>query len=133
VRARTLAEPTEVGRFFIADAGGVSYDAPAVAKTLLANEGEGLRILAGLLPEFKQIEPWSVEELEKRVTGIMQAQGLDMKRLGQPLRIAVSGSTVTPPLFETLVILGKEQVLRRIERCLNICSPPTEKRETRNA
>ena len=39
-------------------------------------------------------------------------------KVAQPLRIAVSGGTVSPAIFDTLVILGKESVINRIERCL---------------
>jgi glutamyl-tRNA synthetase len=41
-----------------------------------------------------------------------------MGDIAQPLRVAVSGGTVTPPLEQTLAVLGKDEVLKRIDRCL---------------
>jgi glutamyl/glutaminyl-tRNA synthetase len=118
VRARTLAEPAEAGRFFISDDNSIVYDNTAAKKALLAHESEGLHTLAALVPELQQIDPWSVENLEKSMAEVMQSLSANLGKVGQPLRVAVSGGAVTPPLYETLVILGKEHVLRRIERCL---------------
>ena len=44
--------------------------------------------------------------------------GGKLGQVAQPLRVAVSGGTVSPAIYETLAILGKETVLRRVERCL---------------
>jgi glutamyl-tRNA synthetase len=107
-----------VGHFFIDDDDNILYDNPAAKKALLAHEGEGLRMLAALVIELQGIEPWSVENIEARMAEIMQSLDANLGKVGQPLRVAVSGGAVTPPLYETLVILGKERVLRRVERCL---------------
>lgn len=118
VRARTLAEPAEAGRFFVADDAGISYDNAAAKKALRAHENEGLQILKALVPELQRIEPWSVENIEARMAETMQSLDANLGKVGQPLRVAVSGGAVTPPLYETLVVLGKERVLGRVERCL---------------
>jgi glutamyl-tRNA synthetase len=118
-RARTLAEPAERGEFFVTDDNALRYDPAAVRKVLLSNDGAGLRILAELLPELRAVDPWSVETIEQALQKVMQALGVGLGKIGQPLRVAISGGSVTPPLHDTLVILGKERVLNRIEGCLN--------------
>jgi glutamyl/glutaminyl-tRNA synthetase len=117
-RAHTLAEPAGLGAFFVADDTALHYDPAAVRKVLLANDGAGLRVLAELLPEFRNLDPWSVETLEPALQKVMQSLGVGLGKIGQPLRVAISGGTVTPPLHDTLVILGKQRVLSRIEGCL---------------
>jgi glutamyl-tRNA synthetase len=119
-RARTLAEPAEAGCFFVCDDEAVRYDPAAVRKALLANEGAGMRLLSELLPELMQVETWSSEILEQKVEEFLRARELGLGKIGQPLRVAISGGTVTPPLFDTMAILGKERALRRIERCLKL-------------
>jgi glutamyl-tRNA synthetase len=121
-RARTLAEPAEAGHFFVCPDADIHYDQAATKKALLANDGAGLRLLAELLPELKQVETWSGCILEQRVEAFLQTKNLGLGKIGQPLRVAISGGTVTPPLFDTLAILGQDRAIRRIERCLEILS-----------
>jgi glutamyl-tRNA synthetase len=118
VRARTLAEPAESGRFFVAGDAAISYDAPAAQKALTTHEDEGVRMLRAVLPALQQAEPWTPETLGEAIEETIQAQGVGLGKLGQPLRAAISGGTVTPPLFETLMVLGKERVIARVEQCL---------------
>jgi glutamyl-tRNA synthetase len=117
-RADTLADPAGKGSFFVADDGSIPYDLTAVRKVLLAHDGEGIRMLEELLPRLQRMPAWSVEALEQQLSATTAELGVGLGKIGQPLRIAVSGGTVTPPLYETLAILGQERVLRRIEICL---------------
>jgi glutamyl-tRNA synthetase len=117
-RARTLAEPADKGMFFVCADESIPFDAMAVRKVLLAHEGEGIRMLKELLPRLQCLPAWSVEALEQRFSEIIVELGVGLGKVGQPLRVAISGGTVTPPLYETLAVLGKEKVIRRIELCL---------------
>jgi glutamyl-tRNA synthetase len=117
-RAHTLAEPAEKGAFFVAQDELLAYDPAAVRKVLLAHDAEGVRMLEALLPRLQRLPVWSVESLEQEISAVTAELGVGLGKVGQPLRVAVSGGTVTPPLYETLAILGKERVLRRIEICL---------------
>jgi glutamyl-tRNA synthetase len=49
-----------------------------------------------------------------------EGTGLALGKVAQPIRVAVSGTMVSPPIFETLTFLGKETTLRRITRCLKV-------------
>jgi glutamyl-tRNA synthetase len=53
-----------------------------------------------------------------KINELAEASGINMGKYAQPVRIAVSGSTVTPPLDVTLDLLGKSSTLHRIDRCL---------------
>jgi glutamyl-tRNA synthetase len=117
-RSHTLADPADKGSFFIAADENLSYDPVAVRKTLLAHDAEGLRMLRELLPHLHRVAVWSAATLEETFNGMVQALGVGLGKIGQPLRVAISGGTVTPPLFDTLAILGKERVINRIEACL---------------
>jgi len=117
-RSQTLADPAEKGSFFIADDASIPYDPTAVRKVLLAHDGEGIRMLQELLPRLRGLADWSVQALEQQLSAITAELAVGLGKIGQPLRIAISGGTVTPPLYETLAILGKDRVVRRVEICL---------------
>ena len=93
------------------------YDAKAVKKVLHKNENAGLTVLASLKDLLADCE-WSLESLEKVITDYCTTNELGMGKVAQPIRVAVTGSTISPPIFDTLVILGKENTIARIDRCL---------------
>ncbi|MEM0913349.1 MAG: glutamate--tRNA ligase family protein [Planctomycetota bacterium] len=124
-RARTLKEPFEAGAFiwdFTDEPTDKTYDAKAVKKWLMKNEAQGLAYLekareslAGLDDDF------APEAIEAALDTCVADHG--MKNLGsvaQPLRVAVSGAAVTPPIHLTLHLIGKAETLRRIDACLRV-------------
>ena len=117
-RSRTLEEPAENGRMFVIADDAVEYDDKAVAKNLLKNDGEGLGVLRDLHERFAAVDPWSGEAGHQAMLNHAEATGLKLGKVAQPLRVAVSGSTVSPPMDATLELLGKASTLARIERCL---------------
>jgi len=119
-RAKTLEDPIESCRFFLLGDDAVVYErTKPVEKALLRGEPSGLDHLRALGPLLAGLLDWSVEALELAVRGYAEARaGGKLGRAAQPLRIAVSGGTVSPAIFDTLSILGRDAVLRRIDRCL---------------
>jgi len=119
-RAKTLEDPIESCRFFLRADGEVVYErTKPVEKALLRGEPSGLDHLRALGPLLAGLSDWSLESLEAAVRGYAEARARGkLGKAAQPLRIAVSGGTVSPAIFETLRILGKDAVLRRIDRCL---------------
>lgn len=87
------------------------HDEAAVAK-VLANE-IGARVLAAV-PAALATVPWQEEELEAALRALAQELDLGFGKLAQPLRVAVTGTTVSPPLFGTLVLIGRDRVLARV-------------------
>jgi glutamyl-tRNA synthetase len=64
---------------------------------------------------------WNAHALESRLTAFCEARQVgNIGKVAQPLRIAVSGGTVSPPIFDTLAMLGRASTLARIERCLGV-------------
>jgi len=115
-RTRILREAAGVVRFALVD--GVEFDEKAVNKVLLKNEGEGLAALRALAGVLEGVEPFEASAIEDAIKGWCESQGLGMGRAAQPLRVAVTGGTVSPGLGQTLELVGKPGVLARIERCL---------------
>ena len=117
-RARTLDEPADAGRMFIVPDAELVYDAKAVEKNLSKNDGEGLALLRELRERLAGIETWSGEAAEATLISLASERGLKLGKVAQPLRVAVAGSAVSPPLDDTLSLLGKASVLARVDRCL---------------
>jgi glutamyl-tRNA synthetase len=117
-RSHTLCEPEQLGAFFFD--GDFKFDDKAVKKTLQKNDGEGVTALRELRDQLAAIDPWSGEQAHELIKSLSESTGKGMGQFAQPLRVAVSGSTVTPPIDATLDILGKDETLRRVDRCLEV-------------
>ena len=119
-RSKTLDAPFKDGRFFIVPDAQIEYEqSKAVQDALFKGEPSGMTHLESLLPVLREVGHWSVTAIEAAVKQYAEGHaGGKLGKVAQPLRIAVSGGTVSPAIFETLTILGKESTLRRIERCL---------------
>ena len=107
-RAKTLVELADIARFYV-ERRPIPIDAKA--KALLNAEARGL--LAELLPALGGGD-WSVAALEKLVRGVAEGRGLKLGALAQPLRGALTGSTSSPPIFEVMAVLGRDETLARL-------------------
>ncbi len=61
---------------------------------------------------------WSVEGVETALRGMLNEHDLSARKGLQPIRVSLTGSSVSPPLFESIVALGREATLARIDRAL---------------
>jgi len=122
-RSRTLDEPFRTNRWIVEDDERLTWeDNRNVRKALQAGTdgapggAEHLRTVRGLLAGH---DDWSVPGLEAALGAYAAAHaGGQIGRVAQPLRVAVTGGPVSPPIFDTLAILGRPSSVRRIERCL---------------
>jgi len=90
----------------------VAYDEAAVQKVL---RGElGARVLAAA-PAVLAACAWDEESIEQALRGLAEQLEVGFGKLAQPIRVAVTGTTVSPPLFGTLVLIGRERVLARMD------------------
>jgi glutamyl-tRNA synthetase len=105
------------GFLFVAD-DAIAYDPKAVNKVLAKDDGAGYAMLETLLPQLEAAEPWTHEVLERVITQACESQNVGMGKVAQPIRVAVSGTTVSPAIYDTLVLLGKTRTLSRIRRVL---------------
>jgi len=64
------------------------------------------------------IEPWDTPQIEKALRGIVDREGVKPKAIFQPIRVALTGTTVSPGIFESLSALGRDESLSRLENAL---------------
>jgi glutamyl-tRNA synthetase len=112
-RAKTLKEMAENSRFFFGD--HVTLDAKAAEKHLTA---DARTLLGELRTRLAALEDWQAPAIHSVLDGLATEKSLGLGKIAQPLRVAVSGGTVSPPIDATLVLLTKKRALERIERAL---------------
>lgn len=82
---------------------------------------------AGRLREAREAiaaaEPWSTEAIEAALRGLVEREGLKPRDVYQPVRVAIAGTTVSPGIFESVALLGRDEALRRIDAALAAASP----------
>lgn len=115
---RTLREIDEVSRFFFLPDHHLAYAPDAVEKVL--KKQQGLAMLQNLRPLLASIADWTAASLDTALKHYCEQNQLTLGKVAQPIRVAVCGSTVSPPIFESLQFLGKSRTLTRIDRCLAI-------------
>jgi glutamyl-tRNA synthetase len=114
---RTFAELVEKVDVLFGPDDAFAYDEKAVKKNLLKNDGAGYDVLERVAPVLAgtKFEP---EALEAAITEFCRQNELGMGKVAQPLRVALTGRTVSPPIVETLLFVGRQRVEARIRRCL---------------
>lgn len=121
-RAKTYADALRPAGFALCDDDGYAFDPAAVKKNLHAEDGKGLRLLGLLRERLAALADWSPAPIHSAIEAFAQEAGLpNIGGIAQPLRVALAGVAVSPPLGETLAILGKVSTLARIDRCLAEC------------
>jgi glutamyl-tRNA synthetase len=115
---RLLRDVDESARFFYVPSDEIAFDPAALEKVLKKNEREGLKALQDLREILSTSTDWTAHALEAAVKSYCESKNLGLGKVAQPLRVAISGSTVSPPIFESLEFLGKERTMARVERCL---------------
>ena len=112
-RCRTLVEMANAARYFFLEE--VEFDGQAAAKFLVP---ENRGVLEALLQGIEGLAELSQESIDRLFHSIMEARGLKMGQVAQPLRVALTGRTVSPGIFEVIDILGKERVIRRLRTAI---------------
>jgi glutamyl-tRNA synthetase len=115
---RTLREVDDLCRFFFVPDDQIAFDAKAVEKVLKKDGGAGLATLEEVRALLAGAPEWRAEPLEGAIKQYCEGKGLGLGNVAQPIRVAISGTTVSPPIFHSLEFLGKERSLARIDRCL---------------
>lgn len=117
-RNKTLVDMAQSSVFFYREF--ETYDEKAAAKNFTA---EAIAPLQALLTQLQGLKTWDKASLHQAIAGTAEALGIKMGSVAQPLRVAVSGTSVSPPIDLTLEILGSEKTLARIQRALNFLQP----------
>jgi glutamyl/glutaminyl-tRNA synthetase len=117
---RTFREADEASRFLFLPDEQIRYDPQAVEKVLKKAGGQGLLALRDVRRILEPIDPWQAHNIEEGVKNYCEQKQLGLGNVAQPIRVALSGTTVSPPIFQSLDFLGKAAALRRIDRCLEL-------------
>ncbi len=115
--ARTLAEIEKKVGFLFIENDGIEYDPKAVKKVLLKHDG--LAILAILKDRLAALEELTAETIEKVIRDLAEERQVGLGKIAQPLRVAICGATISPPIFDSVDMLGMENTLVRINIALD--------------
>jgi len=113
---RTLREADEASRFLFLPDDQINYDPAAVDKILKKQSGHST--LQDIRPQLESLTNWTAQDLEHLINSYCQEKNLPLNKVAQPLRLAISGSTISPPIFQSLEFLGQQRTLARIDQCL---------------
>jgi glutamyl-tRNA synthetase len=111
----TLSEFWPLARFFFDG----PADDPAARERVLGTPDalEALGVVRGALAELP--EPWTRDGVEEALRGAVERTGRKPKQVFQPLRVAIAGSTVSPGIFESVALLGRDETLARVDDALD--------------
>jgi glutamyl-tRNA synthetase len=112
-RAKTLVEMAAASAFFYRDF--PAYEAKDADSHL---KPEALTVLSDVRDQLVALAEWSAEAIHAVVHAVAEARGLKLGKIAQPLRVAVAGRAVSPPIDQTLVLLGREKTLERLQRAI---------------
>jgi glutamyl-tRNA synthetase len=115
---RTFREADEASRFLFVPDQEIHFDPTAVEKVLRKGGGAGLNALRDIGTVLQSVQPWHAQDIEDAVKRYCEEKQLGLGNVAQPIRVAISGTTVSPPIFQSLEFLGKERTIGRIDRCL---------------
>jgi glutamyl-tRNA synthetase len=114
-RARTLAEVTDLTQFFFVDE--LDYDSSLLLGEKMSRQS-AVGALTAAQQRLRQLATFDASSLEGVLRPLAAELGLKTSQFFGMLRVAVTGRTAAPPLFQTMAVLGRERCLRRIEAAL---------------
>jgi len=112
-RSKTLAEMAETGRFFFEDFD--AFDDKAAKKNLKPAVAEPLQAVRDGLAA---LEAWTGDAAHGVIQAVVDARDMKFGKVAQPIRVAVAGGPVSPPIDVTLALLGRDTTLARLDRAL---------------
>lgn len=114
-RATKLTDMADAMKFYLVDE--VDIDPAAARKFLVPENRPALEKVLGALDAVTHVDEKSLESL---FLGVVEELGVKLGKIAQPVRVALTGSTVSPGLFEIMDVLGKETVMKRLSRALQL-------------
>ena len=116
-RLRVFSDILDYKEFFIAD-DEMTFDAKPFQQRI-RDAAEAVGLLKSLREQLVTVEPFDSATLDKLVHDFVETQGIKIGQIVHALRVAITGKSVGVGLFDALSILGRERLLRRIDRALN--------------
>jgi len=114
--ARTLADIERKSSFLFIDNDKIEYDEKAVNKVLL--KSDGLAILAIVRDKLAAMDELTEQAVENMLRNLAEEKQLGLGKIAQPLRVAICGTTISLPIFDSVRLLGKDNTLTRIDNTL---------------
>ena len=119
-RVQTVEELAEKSCYFFRDFD--TYEESAAKKHL---RPVAASILEDLLGRLRLISDWRADVIHDAINDTAKSHGVKLGKIAQPLRVAVSGTAATPPIDETVALVGRAKTLERIEHALRYISERT--------
>lgn len=111
--ARTLADIERKSTFLFLENDKIEYDAKAVKKVLLKHDG--LLMLRIVREKIAAMDVITEKAIEDMLRSLAEEKQVGLGKIAQPLRVSICGNTVSPPIFDSVDMLGKENTLARID------------------
>jgi glutamyl-tRNA synthetase len=112
-RVKTLKEMAEQAEFYLKE--DVEYDEKAANKFLTE---DNVDLFKALISSLEETDPFTQERIHKVFEDLMTRMALKLGKMAQPVRVALTGGTVSPGIFETLEAMGKEKTVSRLKKAL---------------
>ena len=113
-RCKTLIDVVDQTRFFFGEVD--EYDPAAVKKWV---RPVSLQLLDALISKFEALDSWAAEMIQASVQAVVDEHEVGFAKVAQPVRIAVTGSTMSPSIDATLALLGRDKTLIRLRNFLD--------------
>lgn len=114
--ARTFEDIDKKSRFLFVDDDKIEFDEAAVKKVLL--KGGAMEILQIVRERLATMDRYTEQALEEMLRGLATDKQVGLGKVAQPLRVALCGTTISLPIFDSVNLLGKERTLRRVDLTL---------------
>ena len=115
--ARTLADIERKSLFLVVPDDQVKFDDKAVQKIIL--KGDGLAFLKIIREKLARMEQFTEQNIETMLRSLAEEKQLGLGKIAQPLRVALCGTTISLPIFDSVQMLGKKKTLARIDITLS--------------
>ena len=112
-RSKTLEEMAQSALFYFVDP--VDYEQKAVKKFFNPAAAECLQLM---IKQFEKLQKFSEENLENAFKEVVDQTGMKLGQIAQPVRLALTGKTASPGIFEVSAILGKDKVISRLQKAI---------------
>jgi glutamyl-tRNA synthetase len=113
-RAKTLTELVDAAHYYLVDE--ISLDEKAAKKFLTRDAAEPIE---SLIQRLTALGDFSAASIEQAFTATLQEKALPMGQLAQPVRVALTGSTVSPGIHDVIAVLGKQRTIQRLRKALD--------------
>ncbi len=112
-RAKTLLEMADMAAYFLTK--GVAIDPNAAAKHLTP---DSLKLLQEVQARLASLPEWKAEDIEAGLKAVAEQAKVGLGKVAQPIRVAVTGGTVSPGIGETLELVGRDETMSRLDAAL---------------